>query len=69
MIRWAHKYKCCVFNVEYRLAPEAKAPGGARDFMHTFLHVYNNAGKFNIDKTKIVIAGDSGGGYICLGAA
>ena len=43
MIRWAAKYKCIVFNVEYRLAPETKAPGGARDFMHTFMHVYSSA--------------------------
>ena len=69
MIRWAHKYKCVTFNVDYRLAPETKIPGGARDFMHVFLHVYNNASKYNIDKSKIVIAGDSGGGYICLNAA
>ena len=69
MIRWAHKYKCIVFNVEYSLAPEWKSPKGPRDFMHTFLHVYENAAKYNVDRTKIVIAGDSGGGFICLEAA
>lgn len=50
MIRWAHKYKCIVFNVDYRLAPEAKAPAGSRDFMHAFLHVYENSDKYKVDK-------------------
>ena len=69
MFRWAYKYNCIVFNVEYRLAPETKTPGGARDFMHAFLHVYENASTYKIDRNKIVIAGDSGGAYICLMAA
>lgn len=37
--------------------------------MHAFLHLYNNASKFKIDKNKIGIMGDSGGGHIVLGAA
>lgn len=37
--------------------------------MHAFLHVYENASTYKIDKNKIVIAGDSGGAYICLMAA
>ena len=69
MIRWAHKYQCLVFNVKYRLAPENKAPCGSLDFIHAFMHLYNNAEKFKVDKSKIVIAGDSGGAHICLGAA
>lgn len=69
MIRWAYKYKCIVFNVEYRLAPEAKAPGGQRDFMHVYLHLLENINKYNVDKKKIVFAGDSGGAYICFGAS
>lgn len=66
MIRWAHKYNCIVFNVDYRSAPETNAAGSAKDFMHTFLHVHDNAEKYNIDKSKIVIAGDGGGGYVCI---
>lgn len=69
MVRWAYKYKCTVFNVEYRLAPEAKAPAGQRDFMNVFYHVYNNAASLNVDPKKIVIGGDNGGGWICMGAA
>ena len=69
MVRWAYKYKCTVFNVEYRLAPEAKAPAGQRDFMNVFYHVYNNVASLNVDPKKIVIGGDNGGGWICMGAA
>ena len=67
--RLAYKLNCIAFNVDYRLASIVKAPGGARDFMHAFLHVYENAKKFNIDSSKIVIAGNNSGGHICLGAA
>ena len=62
-------YKCLVFNVDYRLGPETKAPGGSRDFMHAFLHLYDNAAKYKVDKNKIGIMGDSGGGHVVLGAA
>lgn len=69
MVRWAHKYKCVVFNVDYRLAPEVKVPVAQRDFMHAFYHVHDNAASFGVDPTKIVIGGDSGGGWVCMGAA
>lgn len=69
MIRWAHKYNCVTFNVDYRLAPETKAPGGQRDFMKAFYHIHENAAKYGVNPNKIVIGGDSGGGWICLGAA
>ena len=69
MVRWAHKYNCVVFNVDYRLAPEAKAPAAQRDFMHAFYHVYNNAADFGVDPNKIAIGGDNGGGWVCIGAA
>lgn len=68
MVRWAHKYNCIVFNVDYRLGPEAKAPGGQKDFMKALIHIHQNAEDLGIDKSKIVIGGDAGGGWICMGA-
>lgn len=60
---------CIVFNVDFRNAPEAKAPKGSIDFVKAIEHVYRNADKYNVDKDKICMAGISGGGWACLGAA
>ena len=57
-----------VFNVDYRLAPETKCPNNVKDFYMAIKYVIENAEKLGIDAKKIAIAGDSGGGYICLGA-
>jgi len=39
-----------VFNVDFRNAPEAKAPKGSNDFALAILHVYNNAEKYGVNK-------------------
>ena len=57
-----------VFNVDYRLAPETTSPNNVKDFYEVIKYVSCNAGSLGIDPDKICIAGDSGGGYICLGA-
>ena len=56
------------FNVDYRLAPETKCPNNIKDFYEVIKYVSENAESLGIDPTKIVIAGESGGGYICLGS-
>ena len=56
------------FDVEYRLAPETKCPNNVKDFYAVIKYVSENAANLGIDASKIVIAGESGGGYICLGA-
>lgn len=60
--------QCIIFNVEYRLGPEVKAPGGQLDFAAVIRHVYNNADTYDVNKDQIVAAGISGGGWICFGA-
>ena len=57
-----------VFNVDYRIAPETKSPNNIKDFYEVIKYVSNNAERLGIDPEKICIAGDSGGGYVCLGA-
>ena len=57
-----------VFNVDYRLAPEAKCPNNVKDFYEAVKYVCLNAEKLCIDPKKICMAGESGGGYVCLGA-
>ena len=55
-----------IFNVDYRKAPETKCPNNVKDFYEAVKYVSNHATKLSVDKTKISIGGDSGGGYICL---
>jgi len=57
-----------VFNVDYRIAPETKCPNNVKDFYEAIKYVSKNAESLGVDPSKIVIAGDSGGGYVCLGA-
>ena len=57
-----------VFNVDYRLAPETKCPNNVKDFYEVIKYVVKNADSLGIDASKIAIGGESGGGYICLGA-
>jgi len=54
---------------KYRLAPENKQPAGQLDFMHAFLHFHKNAAEFGIDANRMALAGESGGGIQCCGAA
>jgi len=54
------------FNVNYRLAPETKCPKNALDFYCAVKHIIENADDLGIDVSRIAIAGDSGGGYICF---
>ena len=63
----AHETNSVVFNVDYRLAPEVKCPGNIFDFYWALKHVIENCKFFDLDPAKIVISGESGGGYICFG--
>ena len=54
------------FNVDYRLAPETKCPNNVLDFYCAMKHVKDNAESLGVDESRIAIAGDSGGGYICF---
>ena len=57
-----------MFNVDYRIAPETRCPNNIKDFYEVIKHVHTNAESLGIDPAKICIGGESGGGYICLGA-
>jgi len=35
MQEWCYDYKCVGFNVDFRNAPEVKAPGGCMDIVET----------------------------------
>ena len=53
-----------VFNVEYRLAPEAKAPKNVEDMYSALMYVVEHAEDLGVDKNKIGLFGESGGGQL-----
>ena len=63
--RYAVEGNCTVVNVDYRLAPECKAPAGTCDAYAALKYVYDEARGMGIDKTRIGMFGDGGGAYIC----
>merc|ERR1712236_92088 len=57
-----------VFNVDYRLAPEARCPTNVLDFYEVIKYVSSHAKELGVDPARICISGESGGGYVCAGA-
>ncbi|MEZ5356739.1 MAG: alpha/beta hydrolase [Bryobacteraceae bacterium] len=55
-----------VFNVEYRLAKAAKAPAAVEDSIEAAQWVFKNAGRYGVDKKKIIVTGGSAGGHLAL---
>ncbi len=53
-----------VVNFTYRLAPEHKFPSPIIDTNNVFNWIAENAEKYNIDKEKVFVIGDSAGGQI-----
>ncbi len=55
-----------VANVEYRLAAVAPAPAAVNDVLAAAEWFRNNAGKYGVDRNRIVVMGDSAGGHLAL---
>lgn len=52
-----------VFNINYSLAPKNKFPCAIYDIANAFNFIVKNANKWNVDKSKIIICGDSAGAF------
>lgn len=52
-----------VANIDYRYAPSAKHPEQLRDIFKAIEKVLDESQKYNLDKEKIVVGGESAGAY------
>ena len=58
----ANKHNATVISIEYRLSTKAPYPADLNDSYCGLKYIYHNADKLNIDKSNIIIMGDSAGG-------
>jgi triacylglycerol lipase len=60
---------CAIYSVDHRLAPEAPHPAPVEDIYSVFAWLSANAGQLGLDRTRIGIKGESGGGGFAAAAA
>lgn len=65
---YALEWDCVCFSVDYRKAPEVKAPRMQLDFCEAVEYVYDNAHKFDVDNQKLAVGGFSGGAQLVMSA-
>ena len=63
--RYSKTVQAVIVSVEYRLAPQWKAPAAAEDGYAAFLWAVNAGKEAGIDPERVGIIGVSGGGNIC----
>lgn len=67
--RLAREADCVVVAVDYRLAPDAKFPAAFDDSFDATAYVSEHANEFNVDPSRLVVAGDSAGGNLAAAVA
>ncbi len=67
--RIAGEVGCMVVSVDYRLAPEARAPAAAKDGLAAWRWLRGEARALGADPERLAIAGASGGGGVAAATA
>ncbi|XP_042335487.1 arylacetamide deacetylase-like 3 [Sceloporus undulatus] len=60
----ARESESVVVSVEYRLAPEHTYPAPLNDCLAAATHFLKAADDYGVDRTRIIVAGDSAGGHL-----
>ncbi len=60
----AHEAELIVISVDYRLAPEHKFPAAADDAIAATKWIAENAVRYGIDASRLMVGGDSAGGNL-----
>jgi acetyl esterase/lipase len=55
-----------VCNVEYRLAPVAKAPAAVNDALTAAKWFFDHSAQYGVDTNRIIVTGASAGGHLAL---
>jgi acetyl esterase/lipase len=67
LLAFAKAEGCAVVSIDYRLAPETKLPDIISDIEEAFRWLASDGAKqFQLDPRRIVLAGESAGGYLTL---
>jgi acetyl esterase/lipase len=67
LLAFAKTKGCAVVSIDYRLAPETKLPDIISDIEEAFRWLAGSGAKqFHLDPRRIVVAGESAGGYLTL---
>ena len=65
----AYRQGCAIVSVEYRLAPETRAPGAVEDCYAALSWIVAHAGELGIDALRIGVMGESAGGGLAAALA
>src|SRR6516165_10798724 len=67
LLAFAKSKGCAVVSIDYRLAPETKLPDIISDIEEAFRWLAGDGAKqFHLDPRRIVVVGESAGGYLTL---